>query len=204
MENSLFLEALETESLADPALHQYYHNLFDRRTIVLNQEIDENIIEMVSLPLLEWDNDNSGKPITILLNSPGGSVLPALHLCNIIEQLKTPTTIIVLGYALSMGFILACSGSKNPNVITKAYEGSIFMYQEGDINLGGTSGQAKSFMKFNEKLEKYMEDFIISHTEITQKDYEAYRDQDQWLTAQEALQLGVIDEIIGKVNEPNE
>lgn len=204
MNNEIFFEQLKTDAYSDPVLYQYYHQLFDKRTIVINDSIDSSLIETAVLPLLEFENDGTNEPINIILNTAGGSVLDSLHLCNIIENLKTPTTIRILGYALSMGFLIACSGKNNPNVTVECYESSVFMYHAGNINLDGTTGQARSFMKFNDKIEDYVEDFIISHTKITKEEYEYYKDQDKWLTAEEALKFAIVDRIIGKSDDKEE
>ena len=100
-------------SLPDPVTYQYYKQLKDRR-IVINDQIDSSIVEMVMLPLLQMDNDGTGKPIEIILNTVGGSLFDGATLCNIIDNLKTPTTITVMTYAYSMGSIILMAGYNNP------------------------------------------------------------------------------------------
>ena len=97
----LFLENIAKDAM-DPSTYQYFKGLQDRR-IVFNDEVDDRIVESVMLPLLEMDNDGSGKPITIVLNTCGGSLFDGMPLCDIIDNLKTPTTILVTGHAYSMG-----------------------------------------------------------------------------------------------------
>ena len=92
-------------SLPDPVTYQYYKNLKDRK-IIINDQIDASIVEMVMIPLLEMDNDGTGRPIEIILNTVGGSLFDGATLCNIIDNLKTPTTITVMTYAYSMGSII--------------------------------------------------------------------------------------------------
>ena len=94
-----------------------YNRLLEERKILINDIISENTIEKVVMPLLRMDNDGSGKKITIYINTNGGSVYDGLVLCDIIEQLKTETEVIVLGYAYSMGSIILMSGKNNPNVM---------------------------------------------------------------------------------------
>ena len=92
-------------SLPDPVTYQYYKNLKDRK-IIINDQIDASIVEMVMIPLLEMDNDGTGRPIEIILNTVGGSLFDGATLCNIIDNLKSPTTITVMTYAYSMGSII--------------------------------------------------------------------------------------------------
>ena len=67
---------------ADPVMYQYFKRLNDR-TIVINEVITESIMETAVLPLLEMDNDESGKEINIILNSRGGEVYNGLCLCDV-------------------------------------------------------------------------------------------------------------------------
>ena len=76
----LFLENIAKDAM-DPATYQYFKGLQDRR-IVFNDEVDDRIVESVMLPLLEMDNDGSGKPITIVLNTCGGSLFDGMPLCE--------------------------------------------------------------------------------------------------------------------------
>ena len=93
--------ALKPTGLPDIIMYQYYKNL-EKRTIIINEQITSNIVESVMLPLLEMDNDGTGEPINIVLNTVGGSLFDGATLCNIIDNLKTPTTITVFTYAYSM------------------------------------------------------------------------------------------------------
>lgn len=90
------------KTLPSPVMYQYYKNLKDRK-IIINEQIGSDIVENVMIPLLEMDNDGTGKPIEIILNTIGGSLFDGATLCNIIDNLKTPTTITVMTYAYSMG-----------------------------------------------------------------------------------------------------
>ena len=83
-----FLGFAETVSNLDPIDYQYFNQLMNYRTIVLNSEIDENILETVVLPLKQFEEDNCIKPIKLILNTPGGSVADGLMLCNVIDNYK--------------------------------------------------------------------------------------------------------------------
>ena len=79
-------------SLPDPVMYQYYKNLKNRK-IIINDQIGADIVEMVMIPLLDMDKDGTGKPRERSLNTGGGSLLDGASLCNIIDELKGPTTI---------------------------------------------------------------------------------------------------------------
>ena len=173
-----------------------YARLLEERKILINDIISENTIEKVVMPLLRMDNDGSGKKITIYINTNGGSVYDGLVLCDIIEQLKTETEVIVLGYAYSMGSIILMSGKNNPNVIRKCYPFSTALIHGGSAYISGSSSQVKDYFKFNEKFEKRIADFIVSHTNLTEDDYAAIERYEAYMDSDEMLEKGLVDEII--------
>ena len=160
------------------------------------EEKSENTIEKVVMPLLRMDNDGSGKKITIYINTNGGSVYDGLVLCDIIEQLKTKTEVIVLGYAYSMGSIILMSGKNNPNVTRKCFPFSTALIHGGSAYISGSSSQVKDYFKFNEKFEKRIADFIVSHTNLTEDDYAAIERYEAYMDSDEMLEKGLVDEII--------
>lgn len=173
-----------------------YDRLLQERKILINDIISENTIEKVVMPLLRMDNDGSGKKITIYINTNGGSVYDGLVLCDIIGQLKTETEVIVLGYAFSMGSIILMSGRNNPNVTRKCYPFSTALIHGGSAYISGSSSQVKDYFKFNEKFEKRIADFIVSHTNLTDDDYAAIERYEAYMDSDEMLEKGLVDEII--------
>lgn len=173
-----------------------YARLLNERKILVNDIISENTIEKVVMPLLRMDNDGSGKKITIYINTNGGSVYDGLVLCDIIEHLKTETEVVVLGYAYSMGSIILMSGKNNPNVTRKCYPFSTALIHGGSAYISGSSSQVKDYFKFNEKFEKRIADFIVSHTNLTEDDYAAIERYEAYMDSDEMLEKGLVDEII--------
>ena len=173
-----------------------YSRLLKERKMLINDIISENTIEKVVMPLLRMDNDGSGEKITIYINTNGGSVYDGLVLCDIIEQLKTETEVIVLGYAYSMGSIILMSGKNNPNVTRKCYPFSTALIHGGSAYISGSSSQVKDYFKFNEKFEKRIANFIVSHTNLTEDDYAAIERYEAYMDSDEMLEKGLVDEII--------
>ena len=139
--------------LPDPITYQYYKNLKNRK-IIINDQIDAGIVETVMIPLLEMDNDGTGKPIEIILNTVGGSLFDGAALCNIIDNLKTPTTITVMTYAYSMGSIVLMAGYDNPNVKKRCYKFSTALLHAGSSYLEGNSSSVKDQFNFYQKFEE--------------------------------------------------
>lgn len=179
-----------------PCAYQYYKNLL-KRTIVFNEDVAGDIMEKFTLPLLEWDNDGTGEPITIYLTSVGGSLFDGITLCDIIDNLKTPTTIIVVSYAYSMGGLICMAGYNNPNVTKKCYKHSTALIHSGSTYLEGNTNAVKDQFKFHEKFEQKIKDYVLSHTKFTAKEYAKIERQEYYMVAEEMLEKGMVDEIIG-------
>lgn len=182
-------------STMNPVDYQYYNSLLNRR-ILITAEIGDDLVERVILPLLDMDNDGSGKPIEIILNSPGGSPLDGMCLVDIIDRLKTPTTITVFGYAYSMGAIILCAGRHNPNVKKVAYPFTTALIHDGESFVSGGAGQVKDTQRFLEKLNDKIKDYIIANINITDELFDKWERKEWYLDASEMEKLAIIDEIL--------
>ena len=182
-------------SLPDPVTYQYYKNLKDRK-IIINDQIDASIVEMVMIPLLEMDNDGTGRPIEIILNTVGGSLFDGATLCNIIDNLKSPTTITVMTYAYSMGSIILMSGFHNPNVKKRCYKFSTALLHAGSSYLEGNSTSVKDQFNFYQKFEDIIKDYTLSHSKITPEEYEKMERYEWYMTSDIMLEKGLVEEII--------
>lgn len=186
---------LEDGTLPDPCIYQYYKNLLDRR-IIINDQIDATLLETVILPLLEMDNDGTGKPIEIILCTVGGSLFDGLTLCNIIDNLKCPTTITVATYAYSMGSIILMAGYNNPNVKKRCYEFSTALLHAGSSYLEGNSSSVKDQFNFYQKFEDKVKEYTLSHSKITKEEYDKMERYEWYMDSQTMLEKGLVDEII--------
>ena len=193
------IEELITQAMDDGSVKNYqYFNMLKNRSVIFNDECSKNIVEFVALPLINFEKDNSNDPVHLYINSEGGEIFTSLFLCDIIENYSKPLYIHIMGYCLSMGCVLACAGSNNPNVHKDCYSYSIGMLHAGYITLSGTSSQGKSFMKFNQQIEDKTKDYILKNTKITEEEYDKHNDEDWWLTSEDMLKYGIVDKIIGK------
>ena len=188
-------DLLEDGNLPDPIMYQYYKNLNNRR-IIINDQIDASLLETVILPLLEMDNDGTGKPIEIILCTVGGSLFDGLTLCNIIDKLKTPTTITVVTYAYSMGSIILMAGYNNPHVKKRCYEFSTALLHSGSSYLEGNSNAVKDQFNFYQTFEDKVKDYTLSHSRITEAEYDKMERYEWYMDSQTMLDKGLVDEII--------
>lgn len=189
------LEKLIDDSI-DAATYQYFKGLSERR-IVFNDEVSEDIVEQVMLPLLEMDNDGSGDPIMIVLNTPGGSLFDGMPLCDIIDNLKTPTTIFVPSHAYSMGGFFLMAGYNNPNVKKVCYKHSTALLHGGSAYMEGSAAMVKDTFKFQERYDQKIKEYVLTHSKINEDEYERMERYEWYMTAEDMLDYGLVDEVIG-------
>ena len=198
-----FLEIPTNMSALDPITYQYFNQLLNYRTIIMNAGVDDNLLESVIIPLRNFENDNNNEPVTLILQSVGGSVIDGMVLMNIIDGYKKPLNIIVYGYAYSMGFAILCSGSKNPNVIKKCYPFTTALWHPGQVALSGSTNDVNDIQEFNKKVDLILKNYILENTFISKELYEKNERSQFYLTAQELFHYGIIDEIIDEVKIPS-
>ena len=178
--------------------YQQFHQLFENRTILLNWEVNESLLENVILPLKDFEADDIDKPVTLILNTPGGSVADGLVLCNIIDNYKKPLNIFVYGYSCSMGTIILCSGNKNPNVTKYCYPFSFGLFHSGETVVGGESTSVDDIIDFNRSINNSIQNYVVANTNITEAEYKLHHRKQWYLTAKEMKEKGLIDIIIGE------
>lgn len=143
-------------------------------------KIDEEIVE------------KDRKPIQIIIDSPGGSLTDTFTIIDAIKLSETPVHTIVVGTAYSGGCLVAMSGHKR-----YAYPHSSFMLHEGSTSTGGDSHKFINYSKFYQTQLAQLKDIVLSNTKMTNDFYESIKRDDYWLSAYEAKEKGIIDEILG-------
>ena len=182
----------------DAPTYQYFHQLFHNRTVIFNAEVEEDIVECVWMPLREFENDDSEEPVTLILNSMGGSVSDGLFFANYLTKYKKKLNIIVCGYAASMAAIILAAGGKNPNITRYCYPSTYSLIHDGYIALSTSEVQtANDIVDFNKKVDADIRQFILDNTKITLEQYDAKARHQWFISAQEMKDLGMIDVIFG-------
>lgn len=160
------------------------------RIIIIDQAVDNSTIKDIILPLMMMDNDGTGDPITIILSvESSGDVFSVLPLCDVIDNLKTPTQIFLLNYAFGAGAFILMAGYTNPLVVKNCFKHST-------INLYSTD----RFIVYEEyeKLLPELFEYVLSHTNIPEEKYSDFFDKKYVMTSQELLEYGFVDTIIGE------
>lgn len=188
-----FLELTEV-----PIFKEYtFWELLQDRKILINEEITDDLIEKTIMQIImfnEKDKDippEKRKPIEIYLNTSGGNVDVGLVLCNVIQNSKTPVHITVIARAYSMGGLILLAGHKR-----RAYEFSSILIHDGSTAIGGSTKKVKDTMKFYDTMEEKIKNYILKNSKISEELYLEKYGVEWFIWANEALELGIIDEII--------
>ena len=175
-----------------------YSMLLNKRIVFVQGEVRDEMANTVVAQLLFLQMDDPTKPITLYINSPGGSVTAGLAIKDTMDYLMSQGTevhTLGMGSSASMGAFLLASGKKGQRKVLPNTE--VMIHQP----LGGFQGQATDIMiraelmaKTKEKLTKYLSDYTYGKVDpATMWDL---CERDNFLNAQEALELGLVDEII--------
>lgn len=192
-----FLAIPEKYSSVDVIEYQYFHQMLDNRTIIFNGEISEDIVETLYLPLRDFENDDSDEPITIILNSVGGSVSDGFFLANYLASYKKKINLIVAGYAASMAAVILSAGGKNDNITRYCYPSTYVLIHDGYVALSASEAKtANDIMAFNNLVDENIRKFIITNTNITEELYDSKARKQWFISAEEALELNLIDKIM--------
>ena len=173
--------------------YDIYSRLLKDRIIFLGEEVNETSASIIVAQLLFLEAEDPDKDIHLYINSPGGSVTAGMAIYDTMKYIKCDVSTVCIGMAASMGAFLLAGGAKGKRFARTNAE--IMIHQP----LGGTQGQAteieiaaKHILRTKEKLNRML-------AENTGKDYEticADTERDNWKSAEEACEYGLIDKVI--------
>ncbi len=168
----------------------------DDRVIIIDEEITPKMIRTVVVPLLRLDEDEDESPIDIYVNTIGGDAVTTLAICDAIDKLKCPTTVHILGCAYSGGLWIASAGRDNKNVRKVAYANAEFMYHRLSSGYSGSMSEIETECEHARGIQKRLDSYLISHTDIDEKELKRYKDKDWFFSADAARGYGIVDEVL--------
>ncbi|ANL35020.1 ATP-dependent Clp protease proteolytic subunit [Rhizobium phaseoli] len=174
-----------------------YSRLLRERIIFLNGEVNDTVSALVCAQLLFLEAENPNKPINLYINSPGGVVTSGLAMYDTMRFIRAPVHTLCMGTARSMGSFLLMAGE--PGGRAALPNASILIHQPS----GGFQGQASDILIHAEeilKTKQRMTRLYAEHCGRSYEDFEHGMDRDRFMTAEEALEWGLIDRIL-KVRE---
>lgn len=173
--------------------YDIYSRLLKDRIIFIGEEIDDHVASVVVAQLLFLEAEDPDKDINIYINSPGGSVTAGMAIYDTIRYIKPEVSTICVGMAASMGAFLLAAGSKGKRYSLPNAE--IMIHQPA----GGTRGQAEDIrihaewmVRTREKLNRILSENTGQPLEKVAED----TDRDNFMSADEAKEYGIIDEVI--------
>ena len=172
--------------------YDIYSRLLKDRIIFLGGEIDDDVANTVVAQLLFLEMEDPDADICLYINSPGGSVTAGMAIYDTMQYIKPQVRTVCVGMAASMGAFLLMAGQKGKRCALPNSE--VMIHQP----LGGASGQATDVQIRAEWLLKTKEKMIRMKAEMTGQPEEVIRrdvERDHFMSAQEALEYGIIDEI---------
>jgi ATP-dependent Clp protease, protease subunit len=175
--------------------YDIYSRLLKDRIIFVGGPIDDNLANTVVAQLLHLEGEDAGKDIYMYINSPGGSISSGLAIYDTMQYIKPAVSTICIGMAASMGAVLLAAGAKVKR--TALPNSRIMIHQPW----GGTQGRAADIeIQAREilYLRGRMNDILHRHTGKTIEEIAADTDRDYFLSAAEAKEYGLIDDVIEK------
>ena len=172
--------------------YDIYSRLLEDRIVFLNGEIDNNVANIIVAQLIYLEGKNPNKDIFLYINSPGGSVSAGMAIYDTMKYIKCDVSTICIGLAASMGAFLLAGGTKGKRFALPNSE--IMIHQP----LGGAQGQASDIQIQANHIQKIKNNINRILSENTGKPIEIidkYTDRDNYMSAEEAKEYGVIDEI---------
>ena len=190
--SSLVPTVIESSSRGERA-YDIYSRLLKERIVILSEEVNHVTASLITAQLLFLEAEDPDKDIQFYINSPGGSVTDGLMIYDTMKLIKPDVQTICMGMAASMGSVLLAAGTKGKRCILPNAE--VMIHQP----LGGAQGQATEILIAAEhikdtrtRLNQILADACNRPLEDLMRD----TDRDHWMTAQEALEYGIVDKIL--------
>lgn len=199
IDNSLVPYVIEQTSKGERS-YDIFSRLLKDRIIFLGEDVNATSASLVIAQLLFLESEDPDKEIFLYINSPGGSITDGMGIVDTMNYIKCPVTTICVGLAASFGAVLLANGEKGKRFATPNSEILIHQPLIGGQG-GGISGQATEIkihadhmIRTREKLNKLLSEKTGQPIEVIERDTE----RDHYMTAQEALEYGLIDGIMDK------
>ena len=170
-----------------------FSRLMMDRIIFLGTQIDDYAANVIQAQLLYLDSSDPGKDISIYLNTPGGSVYAGLGIYDTMQYISSDVSTICTGMAASMGAVLLVAGTTGKRFALQ--HSRVMIHQP----MGGAQGQASDIeitAREIQKLKKELYTIIANHSGKPYEQIEKDSDRDYWMTAAEAKEYGMIDDVL--------
>jgi ATP-dependent Clp protease protease subunit len=191
-DNNLVPMVVEQTSRGERA-YDIYSLLLKQRIIFLTGPVYDQVGSLICAQLLYLESDNPSKDISFYINSPGGVVSSGLAIYDTMQYIRSPVSTVCIGMAASMGSLLLTAGAKGKRYALP--NARIMVHQPS----GGAQGQATDIeIQAREilTLRKRLNEIYVHHTGQSIEAIERKLERDSYLSAQEAMEFGLVDEVV--------
>jgi ATP-dependent Clp protease protease subunit len=173
--------------------YDIYSLLLRERIIFLGTPINDQVANVIVAQLLWLNSQDPDRDINLYINSPGGQITAGLAIYDTMKTIKAPVSTIAVGMAASMGTILLTAGSKGKRYALP--HATIHLHQP----LGGVQGQATDIeieAKEILRMRDLLNNILRESTKLTDEQITKYTDRNFYMSAQQAVEIGVIDDVL--------
>ncbi|KAH8727102.1 Clp protease-domain-containing protein [Phaeosphaeriaceae sp. PMI808] len=178
-----------------------FSRLLQERIITLNGEVEDSMSAIVIAQLLFLEAENPEKPISMYINSPGGSVSAGLAIYDTMNYIRSPVSTTCMGMAASMGSLLLAGGAPGHRYILP--HARVMIHQPSGGYRGKASDiadHAKEILRIRDKLNRIYQSHLTKTR--TLDEIEKYMERDYYMDAEEAVEFGIVDKIMEKRQTP--
>jgi len=180
--------------------YDIFSRLLKERIIFITGPIDDSVATVVTAQLLFLEAENPKKEISLYINSPGGIVTSGMAIYDTMQFIRPPVSTLCIGQAASMGSLLLTAGEKGMRYCLP--HSRVMVHQPS----GGFSGQASDIERHAQdivKIKKRLNELYVKHTGQEYDTIEKTLDRDHFMNADEAMEFGIVDEVIASRGDPD-
>jgi ATP-dependent Clp protease, protease subunit len=178
-----------------------FSRLLRERIIFVYGPVEDGMAALINAQLLFLESENPKKEISLYINSPGGVVTSGLSIYDTMQYIRSPVATVVMGQAASMGSLLLCAGQKGSRVALP--NARVMVHQPS----GGYRGQATDIERHAEDIvatKRRLNEIYVKHTGQSYETIEKTLDRDFFMSAEEAKEFGIVDEVFVRREDPTE
>jgi len=198
--SSLIPMVIESTGRGERA-YDIYSLLLKERIIFLGTPISDQVANLIVAQLLFLDREDPEKEISIYINCPGGEIYPGLAVYDTMQLVRAPISTIAVGWTASLGTVLLAAGNK----------GKRYALPHATIHMHPAGGAARGYapdvrIQLNEllRVEDLIKDLLAKHTGQSLKRLAEDFDRDYFMNAKEAVEYGIVDEVLARPGEEEE
>jgi ATP-dependent Clp protease, protease subunit len=192
-QNSLLVPMVIEQTGRGERSYDIYSRLLKDRIVFIGTAIDDHVANLVVAQMLFLQMEDPKRDINLYINSPGGSVTAGLAIYDTMQYVTCDVATYCVGVAASMGAILLTAGTKGKRY---ALPNSDIMIHQVSGGAQGTASDIERTVEYMFKLKKRLISILAHHTGKTDEQIQVDSDRDYWITAQQAKDYGLVDEVV--------